>query len=41
MITSETLFKTINIILLSLLAFCVKGFWQFRNICIEKGIYVF
>lgn len=39
--TSETVFKTINILLLSLLAFCIKGFLEFRSACIDRGLYVF
>ena len=40
-ITSETVFKYINLIVVLIMLFCVQGFLNFREFCISKNIYVF
>ena len=40
-LTSETIFKYINVVIVLILLFCIKGFLTFREYCIEKGYYVF
>jgi hypothetical protein len=40
-LTSETIFKYINIVIVLILLFCIKGFLLFREYCIGKGYYVF
>lgn len=40
-ITSEKIFKYVNIVLALILAFCVKGFLKFREYCMQKSYYVF
>jgi hypothetical protein len=40
-LTSETIFKYVNIIVTLILLFCIKGFIKFRDHCISKDIYVF
>lgn len=37
----ENIFKTICIILLMILVFCVPGFLKFRDYCMSKNYYVF
>lgn len=38
---SEAIFKYINIAIVLILLFCIKGFLNFREFCFEKGYYVF
>lgn len=40
-LTSETIFKYINAVLVLILLFCLKGFLVFREYCMQKGYYVF
>lgn len=40
-ITSETVFKYINIVLILILIYCVPGFLNFREYAQLKGWYVF
>lgn len=40
-ITSETVFKYINIVLILILIYCVPGFLNFREYAQQKGWYVF
>lgn len=40
-LTSETIFKYVNIFVTLILVFCIQGFLNFRDHCISKGIYVF
>jgi hypothetical protein len=40
-VTSETIFKYINLVIVLVLVFCVKGFLEFREYCVQKGHYVF
>jgi hypothetical protein len=40
-LTSETIFKYINLVIILVLIFCIKGFLSFREYCIAKGYYVF
>lgn len=40
-LTSETIFKYLNIFVTSILIFCIPGFLNFRDHCISKQLYVF
>lgn len=40
-LSSEAIFKYINVVLVLVLLFCIKGFLQFREYCISRGYYVF
>lgn len=39
--SSEDIFKYVNFAVTTILAFCVKGFLDFRALCEKKGYYVF
>lgn len=41
MITTETVFKYVNLFVVLILLFCIKGFINFREECSAKNIYVF
>ena len=40
-LTSEVIFKYVNLFVLLILLFCIKGFLNYREFCQENGIYVF
>ena len=40
-LTSETIFKYVNICVTLILLFCVRGYLNFRNFAFEKNLYVF
>lgn len=40
-LSTETIFKYINGVIVLVLVFCLKGFLEFREYCVQKGYYVF